>query len=127
MVTQEQLLAIEHLTLIHEDLTVEQEHSVLKVLDYIAELERQAEKREAELIRQVDCVIDLQAQLRAGQEFWVQPTADQKYSQADKTIFIENQGQWVGIQRGNVVLGVWLNELGCAVMRKVQPRKDGRR
>lgn len=34
---------------------------------HIAELERQAEKREAELIRQVDCVIDLQAQLRAAQ------------------------------------------------------------
>lgn len=33
----------------------------------IAELDRQAEKREAELIRQVDCVIDLQAQLRAVQ------------------------------------------------------------
>ncbi len=33
----------------------------------IAELERQAEKRETELIKQVDCVIDLQAQLRAAQ------------------------------------------------------------
>jgi len=47
-------------------------HSELMVrcglyIDRIAELERQAEKREAELIRQVDCVIDLQAQLRAVQ------------------------------------------------------------
>lgn len=33
----------------------------------IVELERQAEKRESELIKQVDCVIDLQAQLRAAQ------------------------------------------------------------
>lgn len=38
-----------------------------RMLARIAELERQAEKREAELIRQVDCVIDLQPQLRAAQ------------------------------------------------------------
>ena len=36
-------------------------------IDRIAELERQAERREAELIKQVDCAIDLQSQLRAAQ------------------------------------------------------------
>lgn len=141
--------------------------SIKDLLGRITELERQGEKREAELIKQVDIVIDLQqyiteleqrradlaadiptvstedranpdlpmydpvyvrtlqqayCELQAQQsEFWLQLNADQKYSQEDKEVFIENQGQWVGIQRGNVVLGVWLNELGCAVMRKVKP------
>lgn len=39
-----------------------------KALARIAELERQAEAREAALIKQVDCVIDLQAQLRVAQK-----------------------------------------------------------
>jgi len=41
MATQEQAFAIEHLTLVYEDLTSEQEDSVLKVLGYVAELEAQ--------------------------------------------------------------------------------------
>lgn len=62
------------------------------------------------------------AELEAAQnECWMQLNADEEHIQEDKTILIENQGQWVGIKRGDAVFGAWLNEMGCAVCRKIQP------
>lgn len=57
-------------------------------------------------------------------ERWEPVIADEKHEQEGKEILIENQGEWVGIRRIGVEgrdawHGVWLNELGCVVMRKV--------
>lgn len=76
----------------------------------------------ASLQVRLDAALARIAELEAAKdEFWMQLIADEEHIQEDKTVLIENQGQWVGIKRGDVVLGVWLNELGCAVMRKVRP------
>lgn len=57
-------------------------------------------------------------------ERWEPVTADEKHEQEGKEILIENQGAWVGIRRIGVEgrdawHGVWLNELGCVVCKKV--------
>lgn len=56
-------------------------------------------------------IAELEAQ--AAQQ-WMQLIANEEHIQDDKTVLIENQGQWVGIRRGDVVFGVWLDQLGCA-------------
>lgn len=68
----------------------------------------------------IDRIAELEAQLQASQQ-WQQLTADEEHAQLDKKILIQNEGRWLGINRNGVALGVWLDELGCAVMRKVQP------
>jgi len=89
----------------------------------IAELERQVKELNVLLAKS-----DVASIAVGGQqgELWEPVTADEKHEQEGKEILIENQGAWVGIRRIGVEgrdawHGVWLNELGCIVMRRVQP------
>ena len=100
-------------------------HSELMVrcglyIDRIAELERQAEKRETELIRQVDCVIDLQSQLRAAQ--WAparhrETIGDERWPQ---TVWLVIQEHGFSFCTPYSTDHIRLPE-GYALCRKVQP------
>lgn len=81
---------------------------------------------EAEVVglRQSLQIADIVERANGVGERWEPVIADEKHEQEGKEILIENQGEWVGIRRIGVEgrdawYGVWLNELGCVVMRKV--------
>lgn len=102
--------------------------SMTSALARITELEAirdEAAKMLALSKLQTKRIAELEAQLQAAQQ-WQPIAADQEHEQDGKIVLIENQGQWVGIRRkedtsSHAWLGVWLSELGCVVMRKVQP------
>lgn len=95
----------------------------------IAELEAEVKRLQGEVVglRQSLQIADIVERANGMWERWEPVAADHSTEQDGKLIVIENQGEWVGIcrvedkERDGGWRGVWLDELGFAVCRKVQP------
>jgi hypothetical protein len=52
---------------------------------------------------------------------WQQLIADEEHIRRHKTIRIQNEGRFIELEDDDGRIGAWLDELGCAICRKIQP------
>ncbi|TXH52631.1 MAG: hypothetical protein E6Q97_15270 [Desulfurellales bacterium] len=86
----------------------------------IAELEAHLAQTEAILVN-TQAQRDIAYQERAEAQQWQQLVADEVHERIGKTIRIENEGRWIELEANDERIGVWLDDFGCAVFRKMRP------